>query len=416
MRFLLRTHGCRANQYDSEATRAMLLESGAAEVAEPEEADVAIYNSCSVTAAAEAELRKDIRRAARENPRLRTIVMGCAPGLVSRDERTAPLRTLPTVSDALVGADLELIASTLGLARTAAASRRGRQTGSRGLLRIQDGCDEHCTFCATTLARGSSRSRPGDELVDEAAALAETHREIVLTGIHIGAYGVDIGSSLSELVEALISRVPAVRFRLSSLEATEVDDRLRGLFTDTSHLAQYLHAPLQSGSDRMLKRMGRHWYSAATYASRIASIVAKKSVFGLGADVICGFPGESEDDHRATLELVERLPFTSLHVFRYSPRPGTSAIRLSSQVGASDADRRSSELRDLASRKAAAYRASRAGGLADVVAITPREGLTEDYLSVDVSGASVRRRDRFPARLSEHEGRLTASLLARESA
>ncbi|HEY3257595.1 MAG TPA: radical SAM protein, partial [Gemmatimonadaceae bacterium] len=291
-----------------------------------------------------------------------------------------------------------------------------RQTGSRGLLRIQDGCDEHCTFCATTLARGSNRSRPGDELVAEAAALAETHREIVLTGIHIGAYGVDIGTSLSELVEALMSFVPTVRFRLSSLEATEVDDRLRVLFTDRTHLAQYLHAPLQSGSDRILKRMGRHWYSAATYAARIESIVAERSVFGLGADVICGFPGESENDHRATLELVDRLPFTSLHVFRYSPRPGTSAIRLSSHVRASDADRRSLELRDLASRKAAAYRSSRAGGLADVVAITPREGLTEDYLSVDISRAAVRRRDRFTARLSEHEGRLTASLLARESA
>jgi tRNA A37 methylthiotransferase MiaB len=162
--------------------------------------------------------------------------------------------------------------------------------------------------------------------------------------------------------------------------------------------------------------MGRHWYSAATYASSIESIVAERAVFGLGADVICGFPGESEVDHHATLELVERLPFTSLHVFRYSPRPGTSATRLAQQVGAPDADRRSSELRDLASRKAAAYRASRAGGLADVVAITPREGLTEDYLSVDVSGAAVSRRDRFPARLSVHKGRLTASLLARESA
>ena len=393
----------------------MLRDSGGVEVTDAEDADVAIYNSCSVTAAAEAELRKDIRRAARENPRLRTIVIGCAPGLASRDEHTAPLRTLPTVSDALVGADLELIASTLGLTRTMGYGR-GRQTGSRGLLRIQDGCDEHCTFCATTLARGSNRSRPGNELVAEAAALAETHTEIVLTGIHIGSYGLDIESSLSELVEALISCVPAVRFRLSSLEATEVDDRLRDLFSVGTRLAQYLHAPLQSGSDRILKRMGRHWYSAASYASSIDSIVAERSVFGLGADVICGFPGESEDDHRATLELVERLPFTSLHVFRYSPRPGTSATRLSQPVGAPDADRRSAELRDLASRKAAAYRASRAGGLADVVAITAREGLTEDYLSVDVSGAAVRRRDRFPARLSEHEGRLTASLLARESA
>jgi threonylcarbamoyladenosine tRNA methylthiotransferase MtaB len=219
---------------------------------------------------------------------------------------------------------------------------------------------------------------------------------------------------LSALVEALVCRVPSVRFRLSSLEATEVDDRLRELFEDGTRLAPYLHAPLQSGSDRILKRMGRHWYSAASYASSIERTAASRSIFGLGADIICGFPGETEDDHRSTMELVERLPFTSLHVFRYSPRPGTAALRLPGQVGSASAERRSSELRDLASRKAAAYRASRAGGIADVVAITPREGLTGDYLTVDVSGAMVRRRDRFSARLSEHEGRLTALPLPTE--
>jgi threonylcarbamoyladenosine tRNA methylthiotransferase MtaB len=394
----------------------MLLASGAVEVADAEDADVAVFNSCSVTAAAEAELRKDVRRAARENPRLRTLVIGCSPGLAARDERTAPLRTLPTVSDALAGADLNLIASTLGIPRASKDSAPGRQTGSRGLLRIQDGCDEHCTFCATTLARGSNRSRPASELITEASVLAETHPEIVLTGIHIGSYGLDVGSSLSELVETLISRVTTVRFRLSSLEATEVDDRLRELFSDGRRLAPYLHAPLQSGSDRILKRMGRHWYSAASYASSIERITANRNVFGLGADIICGFPGESEDDHRATVELVERLPFASLHVFRYSPRPGTSALRFSEQVGSTDAERRSSELRDLAARKATAYRVSRAGGVADVVTITPHQGLTEDYLSVDVSGTAVRRRQRFPARLSQHEGRLTALPLATESA
>lgn len=414
MRFLIRTHGCRANQYDSEATRAMLLDSGAVEVASAEDADVAIYNSCSVTAAAEAELRKDVRRAARENPRLRTVVIGCAPGLAARDERTAPLRTLPTVSDVLAGADLDLIATTLGLTHSGISSTRGRQTGARGLLRIQDGCDEHCTFCATTLARGSNRSRPTTELIAEAASLADAHSEIVITGIHIGSYGVDVGSSLSALIEALVRHVPSVRFRLSSLEATEVDDRLRDLFKDGMRLAPYLHAPLQSGSDRILRRMGRHWYSAASYASSIERITASCSVFGLGADIVCGFPGETEDDHRATMELVERLPFTSLHVFRYSPRPGTAALRLPGQVGSASAERRSSELRDLGSRKAAAYRASRTNVMADVVAITPREGLTEDYLTVDVSGAAVRRRDRFSARLSEYEGRLTALPLPTE--
>src|SRR5205814_1248244 len=141
---------------------------------------------------------------------------------------------------------------------------------------------------------------------------------IVLTGIHIGSYGADIGTSLSLLVESLVTKVPSVRFRLSSLEATEVDERLFDLLVDGTHLAPYLHAPLQSGSNRILKRMGRHWYSAESYAARIARIAAARTVFGFGADVISGFPGETEDDHRATAALVERLPFTSLHVFRYS--------------------------------------------------------------------------------------------------
>ena len=134
----------------------------------------------------------------------------------------------------------------------------------------------------------------------------------------------------------------------------------------------------------------------------------ERNVFGFGADVISGFPGESEEDHRATVELVERLPFTSLHVFRYSPRPGTSALRLSGDVGSVDAERRSGELREIAAGKAAVYRASRAGGAADVVAISQREGLTEDYLSVSLSGTIVRRRERYSANLAILDGRLTA--------
>lgn len=408
MKFLLRTLGCRANQYDGEAVRAMLLAAGAREVSGAEEADVAIFNSCSVTAAAEAELRKGVRRAARSNPSLRTLVMGCAPGLSVRDERVAPLRTLPTVSDAVAGADLDLIAATLGLRNPPAPNASRGQTGARALLRIQDGCDEHCTFCATTLARGSNRSRPLHELVTEARDLAESHPEIVLTGIHIGSYGADIGSSLSLLVEALITAVPAVRFRLSSLEATEVDDRLRELLAGPSRLVPWLHAPLQSGSDRVLKRMGRHWYTASTYEASIERIIGSRRVFGLGADVICGFPGETEEDHRQTLALVERLPFTSLHVFPYSPRPGAAALRLSGVVGSNEIDRRCSKLREVSGRKAANYRELRAGDCADVVAVSAGEGLTEDNLPVVISSPVIRRRDRFAATLLLRNARLIA--------
>ena len=225
MRVYLRTFGCRANHYDSETARAMIESSGHVCVARAEDADVAIFNSCAVTAEAEADLRKAVRRAAREQPALRSVIMGCASGL---PDRAGPLslRALPTVEQLIAGADMPALAEALALPSSASVARATLQSTTRALLRIQDGCDEHCTFCATTLARGENRSRAGDELIAEAVRLAESHPEIVLTGVHIGSYGRDIGASLGELLARLVREVPLVRFRLSSLEATEVDDRL----------------------------------------------------------------------------------------------------------------------------------------------------------------------------------------------
>ena len=245
MKVYLATHGCRANQYDSAAVRAMLEAAGHEIAADPALAESAVFNSCSVTAEAEADLRQAVRRAARGNPALRTVVMGCAAAL----DRGA-IAALPTVHRVIGGAPLAEVAAALGIDPAFAGARAEKQSGARALLRIQDGCDEHCTFCATTLARGASRSRPTAELVEEARRLAEHHAEIVLTGVHIGSYGAERGSSLGALLETLVARVPAVRFRLSSVEATELDDRLIGLLTgDARRVAPWLHAPLQSGSD-----------------------------------------------------------------------------------------------------------------------------------------------------------------------
>jgi threonylcarbamoyladenosine tRNA methylthiotransferase MtaB len=284
------------------------------------------------------------------------------------------------------------------------------QTGTRALLRIQDGCDEHCTFCATTLARGAARSRPMELIVDEATRLAEHHPEIVVTGIHIGHYGVETGDpavTLSALIQRLVRDVPRVRFRLSSLEATEVDGALEELFTEPDRLAPHLHAPLQSGSDPVLKRMGRHWYTAARYATAVERIAARLPIFALGADVIAGFPGEAEDDHRRTMVLVESLPFTYLHVFPYSARPGTAAERLAAHVPAATIERRSGELRALGDRCAAAHRESRVGGECDFVVqgTARREGLTEDYLTLDVD-RSLPRGTRCRGRIERDGARL----------
>jgi threonylcarbamoyladenosine tRNA methylthiotransferase MtaB len=409
MKVYLRTYGCRANQYDTEAVRSILAEAGISETSDPSEADAAVFNSCTVTSAAEADLRSDVRAVARKNPRIRTVVMGCAAALPSRDETKSPLRTLPTVDSVIGGGDALAVAAALGVNAADLRSAKAAQSGARALLRIQDGCDEHCTFCATTIARGANRSRSVASIVEEASALAETHPEIVLTGIHIGTYGADIGSSLSLLVERLVHDVPRVRFRLTSVEATEVDERLADLLNDDAErVAPHLHAPLQSGSDAVLKRMGRHWYDARSYASSIDRIVSRGSRFALSADVIAGFPGETEGDHRQTVSLVESLPFTSLHVFPYSPRPGTAATRLGAAVPGSIARERARELREVADRKEIAYRKARAGGECDVVVTERGKGLTEDYLSVAVADSTIPRRSRFRGRLHNDGNELTA--------
>jgi threonylcarbamoyladenosine tRNA methylthiotransferase MtaB len=401
VRAYLRTFGCRANQYDTEAVRALIERAGGEIVHSPELADVAVFNSCAVTASAEADLRQSVRRAARRSPSLRTVVMGCA---AARDD--GRIAALPTVARVVAGGEPADVADALGLPFTGLPPNV--QTGTRALLRIQDGCDEHCTFCATTLARGAARSRSADAIVAEAERLAERHPEIVLTGIHIGHYGIDCGESLSSLVERLVREVPRVRFRLSSLEATEVDDRLADLFAQPERLAPHLHAPLQSGSNAVLKRMGRHWYSAAAYAASVERIASRVSTFALGADVIAGFPGETDADHRATISCVESLPFTYLHVFPFSLRPGTPAERLGNQVASTVAEARAAELRAIGERAAAAHREARVGEECDLVVIgdgARREGLTEDYLTVVVD-ASVPRGTRCRARLERDGSRL----------
>ena len=410
MRAYLRTFGCRANQYDTEALQAMIVSAGGEVVDSPEYADVAVFNSCAVTSAAEADLRQAVRGASRRRPGLRTIVMGCAS---ARDDGT--IAALPGVSDLIVGADLPALAQALRLDASAVGARSRLQTGSRALLRIQDGCDEHCTFCATTLARGSNRSRAADVLVDEAQGLATEHPEIVLTGVHIGTYGTECGSSLGALVERLVREVPQVRFRLSSVEATEVDARLHDMLADDPRrVAPHLHAPLQSGSDAVLKRMGRHWYNAESYARAAERVISGRVAFAFGADVIAGFPGETEADHASTLAFVRELPFTDLHVFPYSPRPGTAAERLACRVAPGVVKRRAAELRALATEKAAAHAVLRAGGSADVVVVgggAKRDGLTEDYLSVELQDASLPRRARFDAELADTgRGRLVATV------
>jgi threonylcarbamoyladenosine tRNA methylthiotransferase MtaB len=411
LRILLSTFGCRANHYDTEAVKALAERAGHEIVEDARDADLAIFNSCAVTAEAERDVRKAVRRAASQNDRLRSVVMGCASALPAS---RGVLGSLPSVSDTIAGADLEALASILGADRDLQPATRNQST-VRANLRVQDGCDEHCTFCATTIARGANRSREIEDIVREAEALAEHHPEIVITGTHIGTYGADIGSSLGALLETLVKRVNGPRFRLSSIEATEVDEALLELLrTQGGPVVPHLHAPLQAGSDRLLKRMGRHWYTSQSYATAIERIVNARPVFGLGADVIVGFPGETDEDFAATERLVERLPFTYLHVFTYSPRTGTAATRLPDAVPLGATHARSQRLRHLAQEKGGHYRRARSGTRADVIVIGgagDREGLTEDYLTVRVAGHGLPvagRGERFETQLALEDSQLVA--------
>ena len=402
MNVYFHTFGCRANQYDTDQVRQAFCDAGAVAVEDPARADLAVINSCTVTNESEVKLRRFVRHIAKQGGgRAQTIVMGCAAAL---DDGS--IAALPSVRAVVANADPVEVLSAAGLAFPPAAVRRGGQgVRTRGLLKIQDGCDEHCTFCATTLARGDNRSRSVAELVAEARSLAEHHAEIVITGVHIGTYGRDSGpgardSGLGTLLEALINAVPTVRFRLSSVEATEVDDTLARLLIDAPRqLAAHLHAPLQSGSNSVLKRMGRHWYTAESYRARIEWLAERLPVFGLGADVIAGFPGETDDDHAATLGLIADLPFTYLHVFPFSVRPDAAAARLSGQRSPETIRERARELRELGATKVGAYRAYRRGQTADGV-VTGRlkgqvEVMTQDYLSVYLDSGEWDGRPRF---------------------
>ncbi|MEZ4423094.1 MAG: MiaB/RimO family radical SAM methylthiotransferase [Gemmatimonadota bacterium] len=393
------TFGCKANQYDTERMRQELEARGLPTTHDPATARWFVVNTCTVTHQADADARRAVRRLHRRHPDARIVVAGCSSAL---DPDT--YRRLPGVRGVVAGHDPVAVARTalegpalvpLTLRRSLdridhepvgaelLTERRGR---TRGWLKVQDGCDRKCSFCATRLARGASRSRPVDDIVAEARLLAQTHPELVVTGIHIGHYGRDLPTPrpLSALLNELLERVPDVRFRLGSIEATEIDAPLVELLADAGgRLVPHVHMPLQSGADPVLRRM-RRWHTREQVRVRALELAARVAPLGLGADVITGFPGETDADHASTRALIEELPYTYLHVFPFSPRAGTAAYDLPDRVDPARAAERARELRMLAEAKGRAHRQARIGTRARVVREDGGYGLTEDYLRVRV--------------------------------
>ncbi|MGD8867075.1 MAG: MiaB/RimO family radical SAM methylthiotransferase [Gemmatimonadales bacterium] len=412
-RIYFHTFGCRANQYDTEVMRHLLALRGCEPVDDPSMADAVVVNSCTVTHNADAELRRYVRSVSRRSGRrVPVVVAGCAAAVAGES-----IRGLEGVTGVVRGQDPEAVADSLGVVSPAdagVAAPLERNVGrTRAWLKIQDGCDLNCSYCLIRVARGRSRSRSAPEIVAEASRLAEHHPEISLTGIHIGLYGKELRprASLAALLELLIEEVPEVRFRIGSLECSQLDDRVIELIDGSSgRLAPHLHVPLQSGSDRVLKMM-RRAYLSDRYRRRVERLCERIWPLGLGTDVIVGFPGETADDHRRTLELIEALPFTYIHVFPYSQREGTDAETLPDPVAASVKVERSRQIRRLVREKARAYRSRRAGTSAWVVleGDDMETAVTGDYLKVPASDTLRTAGRRLqPARLVAEGGELRA--------
>ena len=404
--------GCRVNRADVDALAAELGD--AFDLArEGEIADFVVVNTCSITTDAESAARQAIRRAVRDHPGARVVAAGCYAEL-----RPDELVALPSVA-AVVGARSQSAVAGV-LARLAA-----RDAGAEGIhaplagedawgiapgaparhtrpfLKVQDGCDQHCTYCVVPAARGPSRSLPFDEALRRLVLLGARHPEVVLTGVHLGAFGRDLAPrrSLAELVTAAARTRAVGRLRLSSVEPNEFPRALLRAPDVAGLLCPHFHLPLQSGAARILAEMGRP-YRPGLFREVVEDVAAAVPGACIGTDVLVGFPGETEEEHRATVALVEALPLTYLHVFPFSARPGTPAAELPGRVPSLAVRERVRELLAVSDRKWRAYLAAQAGHELEVVVERVDGGLARgtarQWVTVrwpgagDVRGAVVR--------------------------
>jgi threonylcarbamoyladenosine tRNA methylthiotransferase MtaB len=443
--FYIEQFGCRATQADGAALERQLRDRGCVAAPDSEVADVVVINTCTVTAAADSQAREAIRKIHARNPAARVIVTGCyaqrapeelaalpgvswvvgnshkpqipelAAGLVQASPTSAsrsgfiPSETLRTIDApkaefSLESAPAKILTGDI-FAQTsflAAPILGGEGNHTRPTLKIQDGCNSRCSYCVIPFVRGKSRSLPPNQVIAEICRLSESgYREIVLSGINLGTYGRDLSPRVEfgDLLRRILDETRVERLRISSIEPLDVTQDLIALFASTRRIAQHFHMPLQSGSDRILAAMHR-WYRSSHYARRVELIREQLVHAAIGADVIAGFPGETDEDHAATVAFIESLPFTYLHVFSFSKRPGTGAAALPNEVPAKIIHRRARELRSLAETKSAAFHGTQVGRPLEVLTLrraslaagasaanpswTP--AITSNYVQVRLSG------------------------------
>ena len=475
--FHILNFGCRASQADGAALKQQLLQAGLQEAASVEQSAVAILNTCTVTAAADAEVRQFVRRIHRRNPQCRILVTGCyaqrAPQEIARLEGVAwvvgnshkhlvstilapdpaelsgdraigrsdeqkesglpisayrpdpatPLVQIqaPSMGDEWrVTSDEEAVCSPdHPITRSPDSFDPGPRTSdpvvlvgeiteefhfapvfaddrTRPTLKIQDGCDARCSFCVIPSVRGQSRSLPPDKVLEQVRQLeASGYQEVVLSGINLGGYGRDLNRSINflKMVERILRQTSIARLRISSIEPMDVSPELVRLVAGEPRMAQHFHVPLQSGCDRILRMMNRRYWTRQ-YAQRMLAIHEQIPNAALGADVMVGFPGETAEDHAASLRFIDSLPYTYLHIFPFSARPGTPAAAAAGQVNGRVARERSQEIRAVIAAKRQAFLAAQVGQTLPALTLDEQEdgarmALTTNYLKVALPGSEV---------------------------
>jgi threonylcarbamoyladenosine tRNA methylthiotransferase MtaB len=444
--FYIENFGCRATQADGAALERQFLERGMERAGAARDAEIVVLNTCTVTEGADKDARASIRRLQRENPDCRILVTGCyaqrapeelaaMPGVTWVVGNSHKHQAAEIVAASSLSAGFVSLAQLSGEAAEFPHSRRERDCAghphvvvgdifahtellaapvfeaanerTRPNLKVQDGCDNRCSFCVIPYVRGQSRSLPMERVIREVETLVDAgYREVVISGINLGRWGRDLENRhptsgikdqlkscdqrLVDLVREILERTSLEKLRISSVEPMDWSDELVRLVAESPRIAKHAHVPLQSGSDAVLRRMHRK-YRPWHYREKIGKIRRAMPSAAIGADVMVGFPGETEAEFAETRRMVEELPFTYLHVFTYSARPGTPAAEQSGQVPVTLARERNRELREIAGAKKRAFARALVGSTVEAITLQARggnftEALTDNYLKMRVSG------------------------------
>ena len=420
----IRTQGCKLNQADSDMLARRFAAAGYRLVQSPAEADVFVLNTCTVTSTADSKARQALRAAARANPHALIVATGCYAQR-SRDE-LSQVEGVSLVVGNTEKAELPAMVTALLEQRNTGANSHPRVSSAldysvqpaanirrnRSMVKIQEGCDQVCAYCIVPKVRGRERSIPPESLVEQInQRVAEGCLEVVLTGTQLGTYGFDIpGATLTRLLERILAETAVPRLRVSSLQPQEINPRLLELWQDP-RLCRHFHIPLQSGSDRILEMMRRR-YTTGLFAEKVDLVRNTVPGSGVTADLIAGFPGETEAEFQESLAFATSMAFSDMHIFPYSPRPGTSAVYLSGPVSQPVKKARTTQLLAMAKEGFEAFRSYQLGQTHPVLweSSTRQDGglkwrgLTGNYIRVYTHSRNNLGNTITPARFEELTG------------